>query len=791
MKQRKISMVTKTNQNKSKVFEVSLDTYFETTGSPEVCQLIAEIRSTDDADQRRRLKSQLPFRCPHYFSFKDGHRSQDSILPEEFTWQTCVDIDDERDVERALSRAYLLNNNEGEWQGKLLHAEHSPSGKLHLDIRIPVGMTIEEAQMAYCKALGVAYDESCISPERMIYISDWTSQLFTSEEWYARLPEEEVAERQKAYTDRGLTIDGRLISPPKLGGARGGLNEGTSAADTAIVQTTPPIGTPPNLGGEQSYPQDYMGIPYSYIVEELADQLGGTPEHGNRNQFIFTMACHLRHVCNDDPQWIRSILPNYGEAQDRVNATIESACRRNQSKTTPQKVKNAIVLARKRVNIEKGMDEASLMRQPVMPERLPAPIRLITSKAPRGYWPAIANTAFAAFATYTGGVKTEFWNGTLMEMNQLHLLAAPMSIGKSSIKEPINHILQPIIERDKQARLREKAWAEETNTKGANKEKPERPKDICVQVVDSDMTNAAFCQRMEDAERAGNKALFTRMDEIEQLKKLAGGSVSEVTEILRRDFDADVYGQERVGTQSVKSRTTMRHNMVISTTPATAKKFLGVNIDNGTLSRLSLSTIVKEDVAHRPMFKRYDEAFDKKLAVYQARLENAKGIIVCPQAKKLAMDLLDRAEERALMMGNESYQQLSYRAVEIAFRKSILLYIANGMKWSKEIEDFITWSFDYDLWVKMCILGEEISTKLEQDYRIMRPGVACLLEQLGDSFTRQEFDVLYKAQCGSTADFKKSSSNLLSQWKKRGWIEEDKNQHIFYKTDAYYQKHAA
>ena len=773
MSQRKLSMVTKTNQNKSKVFEVSLDTYFETTGSPEVCQLIAEIRSTEDADQRRRLKSQLPFRCPHYFSFKDGHRSQDSILPEEFTWQTCVDIDDERDVERALSRAYLLNNNEGEWQGKLLHAEHSPSGKLHLDIRIPVGMTIEEAQKAYCKALGVVYDESCISPERMIYISDWTSQLYTSDDWYARLPEEEVAKRQKAYTDRGLTIDGRLISPP------------------ASVQTTPPIGTPPNSGGEQSYPQDYMGIPYSYIVEELADQLGGTPEHGNRNPFIFTMACHLRHVCNDDPQWIRSILPNYGEAQDRVNATIESACRRNQSKTTPQKVKNAIVLARKRVNIEKGMDDASLMRQPVMPERLPAPIRLITSKAPRGYWPAIANTSFAAFATYTGGVKTEFWNGTLMEMNQLHLLAAPMSIGKSSIKEPINHILQPIIERDKQARLREKAWAEETNTKGANKEKPERPKDICVQVVDSDMTNAAFCQRMEDAERAGNKALFTRMDEIEQLKKLAGGSVSEVTEILRRDFDADVYGQERVGTQSVKSRTTMRHNMVISTTPATAKKFLGVNIDNGTLSRLSLSTIVKEDVAHRPMFKRYDEAFDKKLAVYQARLENAKGIIVCPQAKKLAMDLLDRAEERALMMGTESYEQLSYRAVEIAFRKSILLYIANGMKWSKEIEDFITWSFDYDLWVKMCILGEEINTKLEQDYRIMRPGVACLLEQLGDSFSRQEFDVLYKAQCGTTVDFKKSSGNLLSQWKKRGWIEEDKDQQIFYKTDAYYQKHAA
>ena len=765
MSTRMILMNRMVHASKAQVFNETIETYFDTTRSAEVKSLIREIRSTDDADRRRQLKSQLPFRCPHYFSFKDGRRAQANIIPEEFTFQTCVDIDDMSQAEQALSRAYLINTNEGEWQGMLLHAERSASGKLHLDIRLPLGMTIEEAQRAYTKALGVDFDSDCCSPERMIYISDDESQLYTADGWYARLSDEELAARRKAYTDRGLSIDGRELKSEPVG------NE----------PKTRPV----------DYPQDYMGIPYSYIVEELADQLGGAPEHGSRNPFIFTMACHLRHVCNDDPQWIAQILPNFGEAQDRVNATIESACRRQQSQNTPVKVKNAITLARKRVNIENGMDTESLMRQPQMPERLPAPVRLIISKAPRGYWPAIANTSLAAIATYTGGVKAEFWNGTLMEMNQLHLLTAPMSIGKSSIKEPINHILQPIIERDKLARQREKEWAEETNTKGANKEKPERPKDICVQVVDSDMTNAAFCQRMEDAERAGNKALFTRMDEFEQLKKLAGGTMAEVTEILRRDFDADVYGQERVGTQSVKSRSTMRHNFVISTTPATAKKFLGCNIDNGTLSRFSLSTIVREDVEHRPMFKHYDETYDKKLAVYQARLENAKGLIVCPQAKKLAMTLLDRGEERSLMMGNESYQQLSYRAVEIAFRKSILLYIMNGMKWTKEIEDFITWTFDYDLWVKMCILGEEISTKLEQDYRIMKPGVSCLLEQLGDSFTRQEFEVLYKAQCGSVADFKKTSGNLLSQWKKRGWIEEDKEQQIYYKTDVYYQKHAA
>ena len=818
-------MTSKTGAGKGKVFEHTLQQYFATTASAEVTALISSIRAASSAGERRKLKSQLPIRCPHYFRFKGNHRAQQAILPEEFTFQTCVDIDDEQIVSQALERAYLLNNKEGQWKGHLLHAEHSPSGKLHLDIRIPVGMTIEEAQRAYCQALGIAYDESCITPERMIYISDKASQLFTANGWYARLSDEEVAQRRKAYQDRGLTIDGRVCaglcavggkecadlcavggrecaaSSPKLGEARRGLNERMSEAGTsasgmseavpALVQTTPPIGTPPNLGGERDYPQDYMGIPYPYIVEEVADQLGGAPEHGSRNAFIYSLACHLRHVCNDDPQWIRTIMPNYGEAQDRVDATIDSACRRSQLPTMPIKVKNALTLARKRVNMEKGVDPESLMRQPEMPARLPAPVRLITSKAPRGYWPAIANTAFAAFATYTGGLKAEFWNGTLTELNQLHLLAAPMSTGKSSIKEPINHILKPIIDRDMVARQREKEWAEQTNTRSANKEKPERPKDICVQVVDSDMTNAAFCQRMEDAERAGNKALFTRMDELEQLKKLAGGSMAEVTEILRRDFDADTYGQERVGTQSVKSRTTMRHNIVVSTTPATAKKFLGDNIDNGTLSRLSLSTIVTDDVEHRPMFKRYDELFDNKLAVYLARLESAKGTIVCQQAKNLAITLLDRSEERALMMGNESYIQLSYRAVDIAFRKSILLYIMNGMKWSRDIEEFIIWTFDYDLWVKMCILGQEISSKLEQDHRIMRPGVACLLEQLGDSFTRQEYEVLYKVQCPKAIDFKRASGNLLAQWKKRGWIEENAEQQIYCKTGVYYQKHAA
>ena len=765
---RKIAMNQTLNNPKAKglVTEQPLENYFELTKSEELAKLVVAIRFEQDHGKRRELKANLPIRCPHYFRFKDNHRSQPNIIPEAFTFQTCVDIDNKEQVEGALERAYLINSEEGQWKDMLLHAEYSASGKLHLDIRIPVGMTIKEAQTAYCKALDIDFDEDCCTPERMIYITDESSQLFTAPDWYAELPEEEVAERRKAYLDRGLTIDGRETASTELR-----IEPSGNESKSRLVD----------------YPKDYMGIPYEYITDELADQLGGIPVHGSRNSFIYSMACHLRHICNDDPEWIKQVLPTYGENSKRVSQTIESACRRQQTTTMPQKLQAALQLARNRVNIEKGESTDSLMRQPQMPERLPAPIRLCVSKAPKGYQPAIANSIFPAFATYTGGVEAEYWDNTLMELTLISGLVAGMSVGKSSIKEPINHILKPIAERDKLARAKEKDWAEATNTTGANCDKPERPKDISVQIVDADMTNAALCQRMEDAERAGNKALFTRMDEVEQLKKVAGGSTSEVTQILRRDFDGDDYGQERVGSQSVKARTKMRWNLVFSTTPGTALKTFGGNIDNGTFSRLNICTIVKEDVERRPKFGRYDEAFDKKLTQYQARLESAKGIIVCPQAKKLAEKLLDRAEERALMMGNETFTQLSYRAVAIAFRKSILLYIMCGMKWSKEIEDFITWTFDYDMWCKMCLMGNIIKEKLERDSKIMKPGLPCMLEQLGDTFTREEYNVLERAECPNI----KQRGNLLSKWKSRGWIEQNTELNIFVKTQEYYQKHAA
>lgn len=357
---RKICMNATLNAPKCKgtATEQQMEAYFKLTESEELAKLIVAIRFENGHNERRKLKQNLPYRCPHYFRFKDDRRSQANIIPEAFTWQTCVDIDDETQVAAALERARVIDEEEGLWKHHLLHAEYSASGKLHLDIRIPMGMTIREAQQAYCKVLGIDFDEDCCTPERMIYITDAASQIYTADDWCAELPAEEVEARRKAYLDRGLTIDGRELK-----------NQPTS--NELKIQ---PV----------DYPDDYMGIPYEYIVEELVAQMGGEPAHGSRNGFIFTMACHLRHVCNDDAEWIKQVLPNFGEDQQRVDQSIESACRRQQSKTVPPKLQAALQLARTRVNIEKGVDPESLMRQPMMPERLPAPIRLCVSKAPKG-----------------------------------------------------------------------------------------------------------------------------------------------------------------------------------------------------------------------------------------------------------------------------------------------------------------------------------------------------------------------------------------------------------------------
>ena len=767
-------MNRKVRAPKGQVFEHELDEFVNVTKSDEVASLINQIRATEDKEVRRQLKAQLPFRCPHYFRFRDNHRRQDSLLPEEFTFQTCVDIDDASQVTSALARAYHLNSVEGVWKGMLLHVEHSASKKLHLDIRIPVGMTIVEAQQAYCKALGVDFDADCCSPERMIYITDANSQLYTSDQWQARLSDEELAVRREAYAQRGLGMDGRKV------------NAGLDAHDTTADDD---IDDDDTDDSGVIYPTGFQGLPYTMIVEELADQMGGAPEHGNRNDFIFNMACHLRHVCNDDPRWIRQVLPDYGENHQRVTETIKSACKRKQSSEMSPKMKLTLNLCRRRQDIEQGTDKQQLLREPKMPKRLPAPIRLAISKVPEHCRPAMASAIFPAWATRMGGVKLVYADNTLMEATLMNVLVAPMSSGKSCIKTPIDISLKDIVERDNLCREQEQQWKDEQNSRAANKKGTERPKDICIQVVDSDMTNAALTQRLADAERAGSKCLYTRMDEVEQLTRIAGGGSREtVSRIICRNFDTDMYGQERVGALSVTARVHLRWCLNASTTPAVAVRFFGRNVNDGTVSRVDFCTIPEvEDNGEIPVYKRYDAKYESQMLAYMHILEEPCDVIDCPQAKKMAADLVRISVQRAALYDDDGYRVLARRAAVIAFRKACILYKMNGMKWSREMEDFCRWSFDYDMWVKMSLFSEPLAEEREVEYKVRRGGISNNLELLSDVFTRQDaYDL--RVRLGKKNP---NPKDMLGQWTARGFITYDKATGKYLKTQKYLSSHVA
>lgn len=754
--------------SKGTVKETSLEAYFELTKNAELAALVERIRQTEDKDERRKLKTNLPIRCPHYFRFQDNHRQQASIIPEAFTFQTCVDIDNEADVEPGLSRAYIINQEEGLWKGRLLHVERSASGKIHLDIRIPVGMTIEEAQKAYTQALGVTYDEKCITPERMIYITDAASQLYTSDDWYAPLSDDELTLRRKAYADRGLDVDGRPIP--------------SSAVSQAATQPSPTQAEIVRI-----YPSAYENIPYFMIVEELTKLMGGAPTHGNRNDFIYNMACHLRHICDNDPKWLCQVIPNFGEDQARVDQTIQNAVKYSKGVNTPPLLNMAINECRRSLSGDNGTTV-----QPPMPATLPQPLRLLVSKAPRGYHPAILTAVFPALATHMGGVKLAYYNNTFMEATLMNNVVADSSSGKSCIKMPVKSIMKPFAESDRENRLREEEWAEKNNAKGANKDKTERPKDILVRDVYNDMTPQGLLIRLKAAELAGNKAIFSMMPEMEMLNKAAGGKKSDITEIVRRNFDTEEMGQERFGAMSCHGGATLRMNLVVSTTPTTAKQYYKGQFANGTFSRMNISTIVDEDVEDFPMFGTYDERFDKALKPYLDRLDKTEGTIACKQAKDLAKRCVKIIYDRSALMDSKAYSAIGFRSVEIMFRKACLLYVMNGRKWSNAIEEFCLWSFEYDMWCKFSIFGEQAAKEFgDVETTTGHRGPQNHLDQLSDNFT---WDQVADLRRMNKKFDNAGTTKLINVWRYRGYIEpisDDPKCRTYRKTEAYLKRKAA
>ena len=500
------------------------------------------------------------------------------------------------------------------------------------------------------------------------------------------------------------------------------------------------------------------------IVRELERQMGGAPEPGMRSNFIFCMACHLRHVCDDNAEWIAAIMPTYGQEHDKWLGDIRKACNRNQKPEMSRIMQKTLEACKMDMLVEMGAQECSM--PPAMPKKLPPLIRLLTSRTPDIYKPAVAHAVFPALASYLWRTRFLYVDNTLHEATLMNVLMAPTGAGKSCISEPINRILRNMRERDRENLRREREWKQLVQAKGANKDKPQRPEGLVIQEIDPDMTNAAFVQRLADAEE---RFLYTKMNEIDQFDALKTSSRSKAQfQIMCLAFDhGNTYGQTRVGCGSVSERVSIRFNWNASTTIQKGRKYFNQVLTDGPVSRINFCTIPEREIgADMPVFGTYDAEFDEQLRPYIERLEKARGLVTCPKAEALSKRLIEGCADFAVLSGSRSYENLSFRANVIAYLKAMVLYIAGGEKWDKTLEDFITWSLHYDLWCKMNFFANDMDEAEIAMRRQGHRGPQNMLDLLPDEFTREEVHLLRQSQGITTG----STSKMLSNWKHRGYI---------------------
>ena len=751
------------------------------------------------------LKKQLPFRSPHYFHFLDDHRAQKTIDPDAFTFQTTVDIDNPEEVETAVKNALLLNGMFDEpaeklfrekifsadeielWKGKVLHVERSARNKAHIDIRIPVGMTIAEAQSAFCKLIHATEDPSCVTPERIIFITDAVSQIYTANDWYKRLDEEAVAEYREAYRKRGLDIDGRPLDVDSAQVRASQNSSSQSSSSSAPTVDFQPIESEEEKARRAAnavqYEQTYDGVPYEEITKALVDLMGGAPAHGNRNNFIYREACLLRYICNSEAAWIKQVIEIFGEDEAKAFASVESACKVAQSSEMPQLVKQAVELARKNYLAKQATEKAGIYADvpPQMPARLPKLIKLLTSKVPADFKPAVAMAVFPPLAAHLKGVNFRYIDNQVHEAAMMNLLVAPMSSGKSAVNGPIDCIIEDLVQMDKVNRQKEQDWKDEVNTMGDNKKKPVRPEDICIRIVSPDLTRAAYIQRLDDAQKAGDAYLYCKMDEVDMLRKF-----NDPSQLIRLCWDNSEDGQERVGTKSVTARVKTRFNWNASSTIAVTQKFFSVReVADGAVSRLSLATIIRPDFAPYPVVGEYDALFKSELAPYIHHLNAASGFKECRKARQLIERLGSEIMEMAQLAYNKPYAEFAKRGLANGFRRAMVLYLANGEKWEKPIEEFIEWSVKYDLWCKMRFFGNQMQEAIDADNRAVchSSGVSNLLLFVHDTFDKAEIQNVCMVHGTKT-----KLAILLCNWKKRGFIVKNDDE-TFSKTAKFIAKY--
>ena len=734
----------------------------------QVCQAIAEalqkhrqgeMTQEDFEATKGRLKKQLPILTLHA-TFKNGRRKNDEAIP---SGLSMYDLDHIQDPRAKWAEMESLKEELG-----IVFAHITPSTEgLRLVFVVPSGMDLAKAQAWMAEQLGDTQYDACVK--------DYARCSFLVPRAYV------------LYMDE----NGLLDSPQSTQSSTESLS---FLSDVAHNENEEKLCETPcdSVVQKGEYPQEYEEIPYTILVQVLEEQMGGVPEHGSRNNFIFAMACHLRYVCNDDILWIAQVMPTYGEAEDKWMSTIRSACNRNQGKNMPRIIQRTLAICKERLGLATEKNEA--LTPPEMPKRLPSLIRLLVSRTPKMYQPAVAHAVFPALATHLWKTTFRYIDNVEHEATLMNVLMAGTGAGKNCITEPINRIMADIRERDRVNLIREREWKKEMQTKGANKDKRQRPEGLVIQEIDPDMTNAAFVQRLADAEE---RFLYTKMNEIDQFDALKTNANKKAHfQIMCLAFDpGNVYGQTRVGTGSVSERVCIRFNWNASTTIGKGKSYFSSVLTDGPVSRINFCTIPKRSIGSEiPVFGTYDASFDEELRPYIENLNKARGLVECRAVSRLAKKLMEENAEFSRLSQNRVFENLSFRANVIAFLKAMVLYVASGEKWDKTMEDFIRWSLQYDLWCKMQFFGKAIGYKDEADEETFKSkGPQNLLDLLPEVFTREEAQLMRVHQ-GIRED---NVGGMLANWKKRGYIEEydfgmvqgDVANRKYVKTVSYLEKH--
>ena len=790
------------NGNKGSVSSQPLSVYDKTIAYPWMADLVAAIRGGNDE-----LKKQLPFRCAHYYQFRDNRRSQKNAVPESFLFQTTIDVDDKEYVDKAIEKARELNCSDTIWNGALLHLEYSARKKLHIDIRMPVGMTIEETQRAYCEALGVPYDESCITPERMLFITDKESEIYRSPHWYEVLPQEELKRRRQAYLDRGLAIDGRIqqgTQPKPLNIQHSKLNTQQNVQDHRLpgfdshhavssgsaIQPAQPCDSNAahagNLGSAGGY-QIPDGLPTSgtaseksLIAFDLFTESAGLKNvnidtEGSRHSSLLAIMSagasrvmseeELRRVVavkmpsfaqeRDCQQLIHDFYEKYGDSSKpfsrdviRINAQAEKQA----TLSTPNS------------SLQTPNCEDDYPAPPEMPKKLPKLVELLVSQTPDIYKPAVAHAIFPPLATHLCRTYFNYIDNVEHEATLMCCLLAGTGAGKNCVQMPINLIMEDIRKRDKDNLKREKEWKDEVTRKGANKDKRKRPENLVIQEIDADMTNPAFVMRTAEAQE---HFLYTALNEIDQFDNLRGIG-NQQFRIMCLAFDpGNQYGQTRVGTQSVTERVTIRFNWNASTTINKGIRYFSKVLTDGPISRINFCTIPEREIgAEMPVYGTYDDTFRENLKPYIEHLNMASGTINCPEAFALAQKLKEENADFARMSQDRVYENLSFRANVIAYLKACVLYVANGCQWESEIEEFVRWSEQYDLYCKMRFFRDAIVKAEQEGVKSSKRGPSNMLQLLPNEFSYQQAEQL-RSDLGLDT---KGTRRMIATWVFRKYI---------------------